>query len=117
MSMTPSQARQLGVLIAKARARKGLSVRDLASQTQVAIGWVAGVEAGNNLDPAPDRLARFSEVLDIDPARIDRLTRGAMSEGLPAPRAYFRAKYELTPDEVAKVERYINGLERKRRVA
>jgi transposase len=38
MSMTAAQAKQLGRLIAKARARKGLSCRALALQLGVAYG-------------------------------------------------------------------------------
>lgn len=112
MSMTQAQAKKLGQLLAKARARKGLSTRALAAQLDVAIGWIAEMENGRFLDPAPDRLARLAEALDIEPARIDRVAQGAMAEGLPAPRVYFRAKFDLTADEAARVERYIERLRR-----
>ncbi len=35
-----------------------------------------------------------------------------MAESLPEPRIYFRAKYDLTPEEIAQVERYIERLRR-----
>lgn len=110
MSMTTAQAAELGKIIASARRRHGLSLRALAEEAGVTKAWLGFLEQGRYTDPAPDRLARLAEVLAISPARIDRLTKGALSQGLPAPRAYFRAKYDLTPDQVAKVERYVERL-------
>lgn len=112
MSMTQAQAKRLGELIAKARAKSGLSTRALAAELDVAYGWITELENGRFLDPAPDRLARLAEVLDIEPARIDRLTKGAIAEGLPAPRVYFRSKLALTPEQTDEVLRYIERLRR-----
>jgi transcriptional regulator with XRE-family HTH domain len=112
MSMTQSQATRLGQLIASARAEAGLSTRALAAELDVANGWITELENGRFLDPAADRLARLAEVLNIEPGRIDRLTKGAIVDGLPAPRTYFRAKFALTPEEAARVERYIDRLRR-----
>jgi transcriptional regulator with XRE-family HTH domain len=110
--MTEAQARALGTLIAKTRIKQGLSTRELAATVGVAKGWLAGIEAGRFLEPAPDRLARLSDVLDIEPARIDRITKGAVAEGLPDSRTYFRAKYDLTPEQIDKIERYLERLRR-----
>jgi transcriptional regulator with XRE-family HTH domain len=110
MSMTPSQAKQLGAVIAKARARSGLSIRELAGQLEVHASWVGFLEQGRYVDPAPDRLARIAELLDIDSARMDRLTRGAVAEGLPELGTYFRAKYDLSPAQIEQVERYVKRL-------
>lgn len=110
MSMTAAQARQLGAVIAKARARQGVSVRVLAARLGVNASWITHLEAGRFLDPAPDRLAAVAEALDIDSARMDRITRGAVSEGLPALGTYFRAKYDLTPAQIERVERYVKRL-------
>ena len=113
MSMTHTQARQLGAVIARARTRKGLSQRGLASQLEVAYGWLSDLEQGRFLDPAPERLAAIAELLDIDAARMDRMTHGAVSEGLPELGTYFRAKFELTPEEIKQVERYVRRLRSK----
>lgn len=107
MSMTPAQAKQLGSLIAKARIRKGLSYRALATQLGVAYGWLAELEMGRFLDTAPDRLARLAEVLDIEPSRIDRITKGTVADSLPEVRTYFRAKYGLAPEDIERIERYV----------
>lgn len=110
MGMTPLQAERLGNLIAKARRKKGLSTRAVAAQVGVAFGWLSELEAGRFLEPAPDRLAKLSEALDIPPVRIDRLTKGAMASGLPEPRVYFRAKLGLTPEQAEQIERHIRRL-------
>ena len=112
MNLTPVQAKQLGTVIASARTRKGLSLRALAAQLGVGTSWLAELETGKYLDPAADRLAQLAAVLDINPARIDRVTKGAMTDGLPELRTYFRAKYDLSTEEIAKVERYIDRLRR-----
>lgn len=112
MSMTTRQAIQLGRLIAKARAKRGLSTRALAARSGLSLAWLGEIEVGKYLDPAPDRLARLAEALDIEPARIDRVVQGAMTEGLPEPRVYFRAKLAMTSDETEQVMRYIERMRR-----
>jgi len=112
MSMTSAQAKQLGGLIAQARTRKGLTVRALGAEIGVAIGWIARLEAGHYADPAPDRLAQLAEVLGIEPSRIDRIAKGAVTDGLPEPRVYFRAKLDLTAEQADRVERYIDRMRR-----
>lgn len=112
MSMTQHQAQQLGRLIASARARKKLSTRALALAAGLSLAWIAELEAGKYLDPAPDRLARLAAVLDIEPSRIDKLTKGAMTGGLPEPKVYFRAKLALSQEESDKVMRYIERMRR-----
>lgn len=113
MSMTTTQAKQLGQLIAKARHRKGVSIRGLASDLGVHSSWIGHLEGGRFLDPAPDRLAAVARALDIDPVRMDRVTRGAVSEGLPEIGTYFRAKYDLSPEQIEQVERYVRRLRSK----
>jgi transcriptional regulator with XRE-family HTH domain len=112
MNLTSAQAKRLGTVIASARVRKGLSVRGLAAELGIKPTWLAELEAGHYLDPAPDRLAQLAEALDLKPSRIDRLTKGGASEGLPELHTYFRAKYDLSPEEIDKVERYIERLRR-----
>jgi transcriptional regulator with XRE-family HTH domain len=112
MMMTQGQAKRLGQLVASARARKGISTRALAAEIGVANGWINGIEAGRFLETSADRLARLAETLDIEPARIDRLTKRTVGDGLPGMKTYFRAKYDLTPEEIAKVERYVERFRR-----
>ena len=110
MRLTESQAKQLGTVITTARLSKGLSQRKLAIAVGMSNGWIEKLEQGTFLDPSPDRLACLAEVLDIEPARIDRLSRGNVSSSLPGIRTYFRAKYDLTPEQIERVERYVERL-------
>lgn len=112
MSMTQQQAQRLGRLIASARTKKQLSTRALATKTGLSLAWIGELEAGKYLDPASDRLARLAEALEIEPSRIDKQMKGAMAEGLPEPRVYFRAKLALSQDESDKVMRYIERMRR-----
>jgi len=108
MAMTPAQARKLGELIGRTRVRRGLSVRQLAAQAGVSKSWLSNIEQGPYYEaPAPDGLARVAEVLQIDPGRIDRLTKGSLNAALPDVHVYFRAKYGLTPEDAARIERYV----------
>ena len=112
MSMTQSQAKQLGQLIARARQRQNLSVRALAALVGVSSSWISEVETATYLDVSPDRLARVAQVLDIEPSRIDRLTKGSVADSLPELRTYFRAKYDLMPEEIEKIQKYVDRLRR-----
>jgi transcriptional regulator with XRE-family HTH domain len=112
MSMTQHQAQQLGALIAKARLRKGLSLRDLEELVGIPRSWLGYLEQGGSRNVPPDRLARLAEALDVEPARIDRITKGSVAESLPEVRTYFRAKYGLSPEQAAQIERYVERLRR-----
>ena len=112
MGMTAHQAKQLGRLVARARAKKALSLNDLSGLIGGDRSWIGFIEQGQYSAPSPERLARLAEALDIEPAAIDRITKGAVANGLPGLRTYFRAKYDLTPEQVAQVERYVERLRR-----
>jgi transcriptional regulator with XRE-family HTH domain len=112
MSITTIQAQRLGALIATARTRKGLSVKGIANQLGVSHGWFSELEHGRFVDPSPDRLARIAEALDIEPGKIDRITKGSVAQSLPGMQTYFRAKYDLTPEQIERVERYVRRIQR-----
>jgi transcriptional regulator with XRE-family HTH domain len=90
---------------------KGIPQTALATRLGVANGWLAGLEQGRFLDPSAERLARIAEALDIEPARIDRITNGTVAGSLPGMRTYFRAKYDLSPEQIDRLERYIRRLQ------
>src|SRR4051794_33264122 len=112
--MTTAQAQRLGRYIARARQRAGLSVRQLETEHGVPWSWVARLERGHFERPDPSRLARLAEALAIDPKRLDALSGGQMSRSLPETRTYFRAKYgELSEEQAAQIERYVERLRKK----
>ena len=87
-------------------------MRALADLVGVSASWITQVETAQYVDVSPDRLARVAQVLDIAPASFDRLTGRSVSDSLPELRTYFRAKYDLSPEDIDKLARYIERLRR-----
>jgi transcriptional regulator with XRE-family HTH domain len=111
-NMNDSQAAKLGRLVAEARTRKGFSLRAAAEIAGVPFLWLSRVEHGAFNQPAPERLTRLAEMLEIDPERLDRVTGGHLSSSLPGVRTYLRSKYELTPEEIDQIEQTVNEIQR-----
>lgn len=102
--MTEAESRKLGRLFAKARRRKGLSLRGLDELTGVSYAWIGRMEAGEWSAPAPSKLTRLAETLNVPMEDIERITRGHVSKALPGMRTYFRTKYRLSPAQIAQIE-------------
>jgi transcriptional regulator with XRE-family HTH domain len=113
--MTKEQAKRIGQLIATARRNKGWSTRRLGIEAGVSHVWLSKLERGEYVSPSPDRLMRVTDALGVDPERIDRVAKGQMSESLPGMRTYFRAKYELSQEEINEVERTVEDIQRRQR--
>jgi len=105
--MTHLQAKKLGSYIATARRGRGWSYRQLEEQTGLPRSWMFRIERGDYTAPDPARLTRIAEMLELDPERIDRLTHGQVAASLPTVRTYFRAKYDLAPEQLDRIERYV----------
>jgi transcriptional regulator with XRE-family HTH domain len=112
--MTEVQARELGRIFNQARRARKLSLRALDEQAGVSYGWLGRLERGQMRAPAPSKLTRVAEVLDIPPERIDLITRGRVSRDLPPIRTYFRAKYQLQPLEIKQIEELFDQIRRDR---
>jgi transcriptional regulator with XRE-family HTH domain len=109
--MTKAQAKQLGTLITRTRERAGKSIRQVAREIDADPSWVLKVERGNAVSPAPELLARLAEALDIDLERIDRITRGHVSGGMPAMRTYFRAAFtDFSDEDIGQIEALVSEL-------
>jgi transcriptional regulator with XRE-family HTH domain len=109
--MNDLQAVRLGRLLAQARGNKNLSLRAVAELADVSYLWLSRVERGFFNDPAPERITRVAEALLVDPERIDRVTKGHLSNSLPGVRTYFRSKYDLTPAEIDQIEHTITEIQ------
>lgn len=111
--MTDKQASQLGRLLAHARRNRGLSLRAVAALADIAYPWLSRIERGEFNDPAPERLTRVIDALGIDPERVNRITHGHVSSSLPGIQTYFRAKFDLSPEEIEIIERTVREIQRK----
>jgi transcriptional regulator with XRE-family HTH domain len=110
--MTEVQARELGRLFKQARRKRKLSLRAVDELSGVTYNWLARLERGKMKAPPPSKLTKVADVLDIPPERIDLITRGQVSRELPPIRTYFRAKYQLTPKEITKIEELFDRIRR-----
>jgi transcriptional regulator with XRE-family HTH domain len=108
--MNDAQAVRLGRSLAQARRNKSLSLRAAAEIAGVEHIWLTRVEQGFFNQPAPERITRVAEALGIDPERIDRITKGHVSNNLPGVRTYFRAKYDLTAEEIDQIEHTVTEI-------
>jgi transcriptional regulator with XRE-family HTH domain len=110
--MNDLQAARLGRLLTQARRNKSMSLRAVAERAGVEHNWLTRVEQGRFNQPAPERITRVIEVLGIDPERIDRITKGHVSSNLPGVRTYFRAKYDLSQEEIDQIESTVKEIQR-----
>jgi transcriptional regulator with XRE-family HTH domain len=112
--MTEAQAKQLGRLFKRARKAKKLSLREVDEQSGVSYGWLSRLERGLTAAPSPTKLTRVARALGISPERLDRITRGQVSSELPPIRTYFRAKYQLSTEEIRQIEEVFDRVRRGR---
>jgi transcriptional regulator with XRE-family HTH domain len=113
--MTDELAKRLGALIRAAREAKGISLRALEAESGIALSWLAYLEAGRSLEPMPDRVARIAELLQLDPAKVDRVSGNYLAQSLPTVRTYFRSKGKATTAELDELERVIEEVQAKHR--
>ncbi len=102
--MTEAQAQRLGQLILRARTRRGWSLAMLQEHTGIPDVWLNRVERGVYLQPAPERVAKLAEVLEIDPMAIDRASKNHLAQSLPTVRTYFRSTAQATPEQLDEIE-------------
>jgi transcriptional regulator with XRE-family HTH domain len=110
--MIREQAASIGRLIATARRNRGWSLRQLSNETGITHTWLLKLERGEYLSPASDRLIRVADALGVDPERIERISKGQVADSLPGVRTYFRAKYDLSAEEIDEIERTVKEVQR-----
>jgi transcriptional regulator with XRE-family HTH domain len=111
--MNKEQAKRIGEMIAAARRKQGWSIRGLSAEAGYTHSWLSRLEQGVYASPGSDKLVRIAEVLGIDPERFERIAKGQMSGNLPGLRTYFRAKFELSQEEIDVVESAVKEIQRK----
>lgn len=65
--------------------------------------------------PAPSKLTKIAETLNLPTERIDRIMRGQISSDLPPISTYFRTKYRLNAEEIRQIEDIFDQIRRNRR--
>jgi len=115
--MKEAHAQRLGQLILRARGRRGWSLETLHEHTGIPSVWLNRVERGVYLQPAPERLAKLAEALDIDPIAIDRASQNHLAQSLPSVRTYFRSAAKATPQQLDEIEAAIADIQAKHAAA
>ena len=108
-SLTPDQARRLGLFISTRREQRGLSMRRLAREINANVATISLLEAGNYLSPQPDTLKAIARVLEIPISDLFVTADWLPAGELPALKPYLRAKYrDLDEQSIADIEAYAN---------
>lgn len=107
--MTEQELQRLGRRITERRRNKGLALRALAAKAGVDYTWLHRLEQGAIAEPDPAKVTMVLDALDLSGGR--RLST-ELAQRLPGMHTYFRTKYEMTPDQVERVARYVERLRR-----
>jgi transcriptional regulator with XRE-family HTH domain len=109
--MNPKQAKELGHHLRSRREELGLSVRDVEGLSGVDDGTIVRIEQGAFAAPAPDKLSRIAEALDLSLADVFALADYAIPSELPSFQPYLRSKYRgLPPEAVEQLDRAFQRL-------
>lgn len=103
---------EVGQAIQRAREAKGLTLRQLADQTDMEFSYIAKVERGEISAPGAGKLQRLATALDIDIEDLYGLAGYLSPKGVPDLPAYLRTKYDLPATAAERVENYLARLKR-----
>ena len=95
--MTDPQARELGAFVREKRDQRALTLVQLEAMTGIPDSWLYHFEKGHYTTPAPDRLAKLADALDIDAAYIDRISSDHLADSLPGTRSTSVARRSSVP--------------------
>jgi transcriptional regulator with XRE-family HTH domain len=95
--MNKEQAKRLGRWLRAKRQEAGLSTIQLGKQAGMSDATIGRIERGAFQAPAPDKLARIAEALDIELADVYAMAEYAVPAGLPSFQPYLRRKYRDMP--------------------
>ena len=104
MERRDNKAVALGGFVRKLREAAGLTVRGLARASGVDATGISRLERGEYESPEPRTLARLAAALGVDVGDLYRMADYPQpTEQLPTFQPYLRARYDLTPDEIAQL--------------
>lgn len=98
-NVEPDQAKRLGQTLRTRREALGLSQRQLAAEAGVNDATIVRIERGAFGAPAPDKLSRIAEALEMRLADVFALADYVVPADLPSFQPYLRSRYRDLPDE------------------
>jgi transcriptional regulator with XRE-family HTH domain len=93
------QAKRFGEWLRSRRQEAGLGTTQLAKIVGVTDGTITRIEQGFIVTPAPDKLSRIAEALDLSLADVYAMAGYAVPDDLPSFQPYLRRKYRDMPAE------------------
>jgi transcriptional regulator with XRE-family HTH domain len=104
--MDQEQAQELGRTLRERREALGVSARELAERARTSHATIVRLEQGAFDSPAPDKLSRIADALDLNLADVFALAEYVAPRGMPTFAPYLRSKYrELPAPAVEELER------------
>ena len=97
----------LAELLTRMRSEAGLSMFELAKRTGINRSTLMRIEAGTTTDPDRGTLNALARGLGVEPEQFYDAVWQDADQPLPSPAVYFRTKYQLTPEQIAEIERSI----------
>jgi transcriptional regulator with XRE-family HTH domain len=115
--MRDNERAALVALLRKRREELGLSARQVAFKAGIDPGSITWLEQGKVAQPRFETVRALAEALDLPLADVYAAANWLPEGELPSLRPYMRAKYgdDLSDDDLAKVERYVQRLSRQSR--
>lgn len=98
MDNSPVKSKNLGELIRAGRAAKGLSIRELSSDSDIARSTLLDLEQDKIASPNPHYLKNLAQALDLELADLYAAAGYVPATGLPSFTPYLRSKYADLPD-------------------
>lgn len=95
--MDTKQAHLLGKQLKEARAKLGLSAREVADRSGMADSNVLRLEQGAIANPRPETLKSLADTLNLDLADLYAAAGYVQPDGLPSFAPYLRSKYADLP--------------------
>jgi transcriptional regulator with XRE-family HTH domain len=112
--MDDEQAKNLGRILRERREELGLSLRQLGRKAGLSDVTVLRFEQGAYAAPAPDKLAKVAEALEMSLADVYALADYAVPSDLPNLKPYLRTKYrDLPQGDIDAIEKYAERLAKK----
>ncbi len=97
--MNEERARRLGAFLKARREELGYSARYVARAVEVRDSTIMRLERGAYGAPAPDKLARIADVLDLDLADVFAIAEYAVPSRFPAFPHYLKLRYPALSEQ------------------
>ena len=103
----------LGSVLEAARQAAGLSMRELASLSDMAKSSLERLLKDEVEQPSPANLMRLARVLELRPADLFLLAGLPLPEGSPSLDVMLRTEFRLPPEAIAEIERDVERIIKK----